>query len=67
MLSFTNEQHIVCSETQMDDIAHEQTIICRSLGGLLTNEKEEKFASNDKKNIAREKEGVGIKRARLKW
>ena len=31
----------------------------------MTNEKEEKFASNDKKNIARKK-GEGIKRALLK-
>ena len=51
--SFTHEQNIICSQTQLDDIAHEQTInyfwavICRSRGGLLSNEKEEKFASND--------------------
>ena len=31
----------------LDDIAHEQTIICRSRGGLSADEKEEKFASND--------------------
>ena len=31
MLSFTHEQHIICSQTQMDDLAHEQTIICRQL------------------------------------
>ena len=30
---------IICSQTQLDDIAHEQT-----------NEKEEKFASNDNTN-----------------
>ena len=36
-----------------DDVAHEQTIICRQLfaglicGGLLANEKEEQFASHD--------------------
>ena len=48
------------------DIAHEQTIICRSLGGFLTNEKEEKFASNDKKKIARKKGGVGIKKNTFK-
>ena len=51
--SFTHEQNIICSQTQLDDIAHEQTInyfwavICRSRGGLSSNEKEEKFASND--------------------
>ena len=54
MVSFTYARNIICSQTlkpQLDDIAHEQTIICRklfcrSLGGLSVNEKEEKFASN---------------------
>ena len=51
-VSFTHVQNIICSQTQLDGIAHEQTIICkavicRSRGGLLTNEKKEKFASND--------------------
>ena len=27
MVSFTHEQNIICSQTQVDDIAHEQTII----------------------------------------
>ena len=51
--SFTHEQNIIWSQTQLDDIAHEQTInyfwavICRSRGGLSSNEREEKFASND--------------------
>ena len=49
VVSFTHEQNIICSQTQLDDIAHEQTIICRSSGGLSGNEKEEKLASNDKK------------------
>ena len=35
MVSFTYEQNIVCSQTlsqtKLDDIAHEQTIICRQL------------------------------------
>ena len=35
VVSFTYEQNIVCSQTlsqtQLDDIAHEQTIICRQL------------------------------------
>ena len=31
MVSFTHKQNIICSPTQMDDIAHEQTIICRQL------------------------------------
>jgi len=45
----------LCGQTQLDDIAHEQTIICslktvicRSRGELSANEKEEKFASNNK-------------------
>ena len=30
--SFTREQNVICSQTlQLDDIAHEQTIICRQL------------------------------------
>ena len=49
VLSFTYEQNIICSQTQLDDIAHEQTIICRSSGGFSASEKEEKLASNDKK------------------
>ena len=41
------------SQTWLDDIAHEQTIIilyaviCTSRGGLSANEKEEQFALND--------------------
>ena len=31
MLSFTHEQNIICSQTQLDDIAHEQAIIYRQL------------------------------------
>ena len=30
-VSFTHVQNIICSQTQLDDIAHEQTIICRQL------------------------------------
>ena len=48
-VSFTHEQNIICSQTQLDGIAHEQTIICRTRGGLSANEKKEKFASNDNK------------------
>ena len=55
MVSFTREQNIICcaSQTQLDDIAHEQIIIilyaviCVSLGGLSAKEKEEQFALND--------------------
>ena len=31
VVSFTHEENIICSETQLDDILHEQTIICRQL------------------------------------
>ena len=53
MVSFTHEQNSICSQKQLNDIAHEHTIICRQLfaghvhGGLSANEKEETFASND--------------------
>ena len=53
MGSFTREHNIICSQIQLDDIAHEQTIIilyvviCTSLGGLSANEKEEQFLLND--------------------
>ena len=36
VVSFMHEQNIICSQTQLDDIGHEQTI-----------EKEQKFALND--------------------
>ena len=29
VVSFTHEQNIVCSQAQLDNIAHKQTIICR--------------------------------------
>ena len=32
-VSFTHVQNIICSQTQLDGIAHEQTIICRQLFG----------------------------------
>ena len=53
MVSFTHEQNTICSQKQLNDIAHEHTIICtkafvyRSCGGMSANEKEEAFASND--------------------
>ena len=31
MVCFMHEQNVICSQTQLDDIAHEQTIICRQL------------------------------------
>ena len=47
MVSFTHDQNIICSQTQLEDIAQEQTIICGSCGGLYANEKEENFVSHD--------------------
>ena len=29
MVSFTHKKNIICSQAQLDDIAHERTIICR--------------------------------------
>ena len=59
LFSFTHEQNIICSQTKLDDIAHQQTIIsrqlkavtCRSRRRLSANEKEAKFASNDNEII----------------
>ena len=31
MVSFTHEQNIICSQTQLEDISQEQTIVCRQL------------------------------------
>ena len=31
VIYFTNEEKVICSQTHLDDIAHEQTIICMSL------------------------------------
>ena len=31
MVLFIHEQNIICSQTQLDDIAHEQTVISRQL------------------------------------
>ena len=31
MISFTHQQNIICSQTKLDAIGHEQTIICRQL------------------------------------
>ena len=48
-----HEQIIICCQTQLDNIAHEETIIIlypvirTSLGGLSANEKEVQFALND--------------------
>ena len=52
VVSFTHEQNIICSQTQLGDIAHEQTIIWRQLfAGHVVDirliRKEEKFESHD--------------------
>ena len=44
VVSLLHEQNIICSQIQLDDIAHEQTIIFRSRGRLSADEKGEKFA-----------------------
>ena len=31
MVLFMHEQNVICSQTQLDDITHERTIICRQL------------------------------------
>ena len=31
MVSFTHEQNSICSQKQLNDIAHEHTLICRQL------------------------------------
>ena len=52
VVSFTCEQNIICSQTQLDDIVHDQTIICRQLfaGQVWTfgRWKGKKIKSNDK-------------------
>ena len=40
VVSFTHEQNIICSQTQLEHkFAQEQTILCRSLGRLSANER----------------------------
>ena len=50
VVSFAHEQNSIYSQKQLNDIAHEHTIICRSHGGFSANEKEETLASNDNYN-----------------
>ena len=50
IIYFTQERNVMCSQTQLDDIANEQTIICKQLFAgheveFSANEKEEKFAN----------------------
>ena len=51
-MSFTLKQKIFCSQTQLDDISHEKTIICWQLFaghvvGSRPMKRKKKFASND--------------------
>ena len=52
MVSFTHEQNIICSQTKLDEIGHEQTsgqfFAGHVVGSLPMKRKIEKFASNDK-------------------
>ena len=52
VVSFTHDQSIICSQTQLDGIAYDQTIICRQLFAdhlvdFRPMRKTEKFAWND--------------------
>ena len=51
VVSFTHGQNIICSQAQLDDIAHEQTIICTQifaghLVGSRPMKRKKKIASN---------------------
>ena len=51
VVSFTHKQNIICSETKLDDIEHEQTVICRqSFAGHMVGsqpmKRKKKFALN---------------------
>ena len=47
MLSFLNELNIVCCQTKLDNIAHEQAIICRQLyAGYVMNFQPMKMKEN---------------------
>ena len=54
VVSFTHEQNIIYSQTELDDIAHEQAIICKQLfaGHLVGSRsmKRKKIAPNDDAN-----------------
>lgn len=47
----TGQNFAICSQTRLDDIAHEQTIICRTSGGVSANEMGGKIASNDNRRL----------------
>ena len=58
-VSFTHVQNIICSQTQLDGIAHEQTIMFRQLFaghvmGSRPMKRKEKFASNGNQQYSTE-------------
>ena len=58
VVSFTHGQNIICSQAQLDDIAHQQTIICRQLfaGHVLGSrpmKRKKKLASNHNDSYGR--------------
>ena len=56
VVSFTHGQNIICSQAQLDDIAHEQTITCRQLfAGHVVGSRpmKEKFATNGNDSYGR--------------
>ena len=58
MVSFTHGQNIICSQAQLDDIAHEQTITCRQLFaghvvGFRSMKRKKNFATNSNDSYGR--------------
>ena len=58
VVSFTHGQNIICSQAQLDDIAHEQTITCRQLFaghvvGFRSMKRKKKFATNSNDSYGR--------------
>ena len=64
-VSFTHVQNIICSQTQLDGIADEQTNICRQLfaghvKGSRLMKKKEKLASTDKTHYHKKGFALGL-------
>ena len=58
VVPFTHGQNIICSQAQLDDIAHEQTITCRQLFaghvvGFRSMKRKKKFATNSNDSYGR--------------
>ena len=49
MVSFMHEKNIICSQTKLDDVGHEQTIIC---GQLFAGHVVGFLSMNDKNNYS---------------